>query len=132
MRTVWPSSRKVVSASVSSRDRTSSRTGTSLARKTLWGRYHSRSQWVCGIRWKVCPGIAGNLARAGMSGEEPASIVAGEGLGFELGALGAILEHVHDSNCGGNLFDPAFDQPDVRIIAQSHAVEAFGLSPSHI
>src|SRR5919201_1730828 len=49
----WPSSVKVAkSGSASSTSSTSSTTEASLSWKASNGRYHSRSQWVCGTTWK--------------------------------------------------------------------------------
>src|SRR5918998_4190500 len=97
---VCPSNRNLVSGSECRRARRSSTADTRRGSRMLSGRYHSRSQCVCGIRWKVNPVIAGT--RAG-------SVVASEGLDLTPGAGGTMLEDVGNAESGGEAFDPAFE-----------------------
>src|SRR5688572_14769036 len=60
------------------------------------------------------------------------SLVAGERLSLEPSALVAILENVGDADCGCDPLHPALDQSEVRLVAQSEAVEPLGLGPGDV
>src|SRR5690349_9101797 len=107
MRIACPSSRKARNAgSCSMRASKSSIIRTSRAPNVARERYHSRSQWVCGIRWKT---------RRDTGSTE--SAVIGEGLELEREVQRLVAKDMGELDLGiADPLDPALEQLEVGAV----------------